>query len=435
MNFVLFLLLNATLMLRPEEFFSDIAGLRLYLISVALCIGLSLPKLLQILSPESLKNRPIAVCVLLFFLSTIVSLCVVGQIDEALFYFGPDFAKVILYYFLLLAVVDTPSRFRTFVAALVVLIAILTAVALAQNFGIVNFPNIIPCVQNDVIDPVTGEKTSIPRLVSSGIFNDPNDLCLVLGLGIFSCLYGATTTPSWLWRTSWLWPIPIFIYALIETHSRGGLLGVMAGVAGYLFSRYGGAKSIPIAIAGGVVALLIIGGRQAEITGGGTAHERLMLWAQGIVELFQKPLYIPTGLGIGWYVGEYGLVAHNSFIQAYVELGLLGGGAFLGAFYIAARILLQFGRGIDAPEWALQARHYAFAVVAGYGVGCYSLTRNFVVPTYLTLGLASVLIGTVPQLPEKYRVNGIWFVWAILFSICGLGLIRFATQILTNAGV
>ncbi len=429
MNFVFFVLLNAVLFLRPEEFFPAIAGLRLYLIAIVFCTATSLPKLQELLSVESLRNRPVAVCVLLFFASTIISLCVLGQISEAFFDFGPENAKLILYYFLLLAVVDTPSRFHTFIATLVVLIAALTAISFAQMYGIANFPNIRPCLEA-ISDPVTGERVVLPRMVSSGIFNDPNDMCLVLGLGILSCIYGATTTRSgFVGRLSWLVPIPLFGYALLETHSRGGLLGVMAGGSAYLFSRFGGPKAIPYAAAGAVTVLTLIGGRQGNISGGGTAHERLMLWANGLTQLLAQPIYIPTGLGNGWFVDNFGLVAHNSFVQAYVEFGLLGGGGFLGAFLLSAYILYRFGKGVDAPSWAIQARHYAFAAVVAYAVGCYSITRNFVVPTYLTLGIASVLLDTAaPTLPERFCVNGRWFGWAFFLSICGLLLMKIATQ-------
>jgi putative inorganic carbon (HCO3(-)) transporter len=434
MNFVLFLLLNAALMLRPEEYFPDIAGVRIYLMTFVLCIAANLPKLLEVLSLESLRNRPIAVCVLTYYASTIISLCLVGRVSEGILELGPNFAKVILYYFLMIAVVDTRSRFQTYVATLVVLISILTTLSLAQHFGLVEFPNISANMQRET-DPLTGERTIvIPRLVSSGIFNDPNDLCLVLGLGILSCIYCSTTSPSPVGKLCWLSPIPVLVYALMETHSRGGLLGIMAGLSAYLFSRYGGAKSLAIAAVGAVVVIVAVGGRQTEM-GAETAHSRIMLWSDGLKELFNSPLYIPTGLGDGWYVESCGLVAHNTFVQAYVEQGLLGGGALLGAYYLTGRMLLLLGRGIDAPSWVIQARHYAFGVLVGYFMGCYSLTRNLVVPTYLILGIGSILLGTFdPVLPEKFRVNANWFKWAILFSICGLLFIKFATQTLSTLG-
>jgi hypothetical protein len=435
MNFALFLLLNAVLLIRPEELFPELAGLRLYLIVIVLCTITSLPRLIQLLSPSSLRARPVAVCVLLFFASTIVSLCVRGRIGEAFFELGPEVAKVVHYYFLLVAVLDTRARFRAFIAALVVLVVGLTAIAVANHNGLADFPS-IRLVEQKEIDPVSGEEFILPRLVSTGIFNDPNDLCLILGMGILACIYLATTgSAAIILRLLWLLPIPFFVYALLETHSRGGLLGVLAGVGAYLYSRYGGARSLPLAIVGGVVALALIGGRQASIGGGGTTHQRIMFWANGFSELSASPAYIPTGLGPGWFVDDIGHVAHNSFIQAYVELGLLGGGAFLAAFYLSARITLLLGRGVDAPRWVVEARHFAFAAVIGYAMGCFSLSRNFVVPTYLVLGLALVLLDQAAwQLPPKFHVSRRWFVWLAVFSISGLVLMKFMTQGLGTAG-
>ena len=39
-------------------------------------------------------------------------------------------------------------------------------------------------------------------------------------------------------------------------------MGVMAGGAAYLYSRYGGAKALPFAVIGAVIVLAAIGGRQ-----------------------------------------------------------------------------------------------------------------------------------------------------------------------------
>jgi hypothetical protein len=161
-----------------------------------------------------------------------------------------------------------------------------------------------------------------------------------------------------------------------------------------------------------------------------------MFWAEGMTTIFAQPFSILTGLGMGWFLDANGHVAHNSFIQAYVEIGLFGGGSFLAAFYLSARTLHRLGREVIAPRWVVQARHFAFAAVVGYAVGCYSLTRNYVIPTYLVLGIASILLDrATPALPERFRVNGSWFRWVVLFSICGMGLVKLATQALGLAGV
>lgn len=436
MNFVLFQLLNLVLLIRPEELFPSLTGSRLYLLTISLCTLTSVKQLAAVLSPSSLRDRPVAVCVLLFFAATVASQVVLGRLDEASVDFIAELSKVMLYYFLLVALVDTPERFRRFVATLLACVIALTAIALAQHYEWAYFPNITACTQTEV-NPDTRETFVLRRLVSTGIFNDPNDLCLVLGLGMWCCVYRSTTADSgFVARLVWLTPIPLFVFALLETHSRGGLLGVLAGGAAYLFARYGSTRGVPLAVAAGVATLVMIGGRQGSVEGGGTAHQRLMLWAEGMTEIVRQPFRLPTGLGVDWYLDETGHVAHNSFVTAYIELGLFGGGAYLGMFTYACWLLYRLGRELPAPAWAVQARPFAFAVTVGYAVGCYSLTRNFVVPTYLIVGLASaVLTPSHPYPLDPYRVDGRWFLrWAGL-SVAGFVFIRLLTQALGLAGV
>lgn len=435
MNFVCFLLLNAVLLLRPEELFPEIAGLRLYLIvMVATCL-LSLPDLRRVLSPDALRTNPVTVCVLLYYVASLITYAVVGKMDEAINLFGPEFGKVVIYFVLLQAVVDTPGRFRVFVASVVVLVGGLVSVALANHHGYVHFENIIHCFERTT-DPDTGDDVWIHRLVSTGIFNDPNDLCLILGVGVLCCVYLATTAGGWVGWAAWLIPVPLFVYALLDTQSRGGMLGVLAGAGAYLYSRYGGPKALPFAVGGGVLTLALVGGRQGAIGGGGTAHERLMLWAEGLSSLLGQPTSLPFGLGVGYYIESNGLVAHNSFVQAYVETGVFGGGFFLAAFYLLGRIMDRVGRGVAAPAWVVTARHFGFALVVGYAGGCYSVTRNYVIPTYLVLGMATVLTTQVGRLlPERFHISGRWFVWYGVFAVVGLVVIKFATQALGQMGI
>ena len=436
MSFALFLVLNGVLLIRPEELFPEIAGLRLYLIVILACTLASLGELRDFLSRESLVKSPVSVCVLAYFLSTIISLCVLGRASEALFEFGPEFAKVILYFCLLVSIVNSEERYRTMIVWLLIFIAVLCGIAVAQQYGYVYFPNIEPVMQREV-DAETGETTWIPRMVSSGIFNDPNDLCLLLGFGILSCIHLFTTSDGGVGaRILWLAPAPIFVFSLLETHSRGGLMGVLAGLAGYLYARYGGPRALPYAAAVIVGSQVVIGGRQGGIGGGGTAHERLMFWADGLSNLFNRPLYLLTGLGDGWFSSENGLVAHNSFVQTYVEQGLFGGTAFLGAFAYAAWMIDRLGRSIAAPPWVLQIRPFAFGSICGYAMGCYSITRNLVIPTYMILGLAAVaVVPRISDLPAIFQVDRPWFKRTLILGVVGLVGIKFATQLLGLAGI
>jgi putative inorganic carbon (HCO3(-)) transporter len=363
MNYLLFLILNAILFIRPEELFPAIAGSRLYLIAILVCSATCLPRLNTLFSPASLRTNPVGMCVLLFQIFVFLSMVVRSRFDEALSAL-PDLVKMSLYFFLLIANVDSRERFQTFVLSLISNVTAVSLIALANHHDIVKFPS-IPLCDEKYMDPETGQDRMEGRLVASGMFNDPNDLCLVLGLGMLSCVYASSEKLGGnLGRIFWLLPIPLFIVALQETHSRGGMLGVLAGASGYLFARFGGARAIPLAIIGGFGALFAVGGRQSNIfSGGGTGHQRLMLWCEGLRSLFQEPISIPLGFGPGWFSGESGLLAHNSFIQAIVEYGLLGGTAFAGAFYYGGRILLLLGQSIDAPHWVVNARCYGFRLL------------------------------------------------------------------------
>lgn len=436
MNFALFIVLNGILLLRPEEMFPEIAGARIYLIVISLCILTSLSELKGFFSLESLQQSPVSVCVLAYYCSTILSLCLLGRFDEALSEFGPEFGKVIIYYCLLCSLTNSEIRYKLLLSTLLFFIFAIALIALAQRFGYVNFPNIEPVMQRET-DSETGESLFLPRLVSSGIFNDPNDLCLLLGLGILVCLHLATISErTFIIRIFWIAPTILFVFALLETHSRGGLMGVLAGMAGYIYAKYGGPKALPYAAAGIVGALAAIGGRQGNIGGGGTAHERLMMWADGLTNLFNKPMFLPTGLGHGWFLKENGLVAHNSFVQTYVEQGLIGGTAFLGAFGYAAYMIERLGNNISAPVWVIQARPFALGSICGYAMGCYSITRNIVIPTYLILGLSTIVVyPRVTPLPAVFQVDRRWFARTTILGIVGLVGIKFATQLLGVAGI
>src|SRR5262249_61139737 len=81
--------------------------------------------------------------------------------------------------------------------------------------------------------------------------------------------------------------------------------------------------------------------------------------------------------------------AHNSYVHAYTELGLVGGTFFLGAFYLAFEQLRRLRRAaatIADPEMR-RLGPYLASVVVRYAAGLMSLSRLDVVPTYLVLAL------------------------------------------------
>ena len=84
--------------------------------------------------------------------------------------------------------VNSHARLRSFLGWVVGFAFALSSLAVLHYQGVINVPSLEACQQKD-IDPATGEAYIIPRFCSTGIFNDPNDLSMILVLGILFALY------------------------------------------------------------------------------------------------------------------------------------------------------------------------------------------------------------------------------------------------------
>lgn len=433
MGYYFFVLLNAVLLIRPEELLPEIAGLRLYMIVICLCLLTSGQQVLALLQPEELAKRPITVCVLGLYAAVVASQLVRGQFDLVSLYAG-EIGKVILYYLLLVASVDTPERLRGFLAWIVGFVAVLTTLALLQYHHVIDIPALTTFERREY-DEETGEVIVLPQLRASGIYNDPNDLCLILVTGSICALYRAATTATLIGSAAWLAPIGVFGYALILTKSRGGMLGLLVALLVWSYGYFGQKKTL----IGGmlllpVLAVLSSGSRQADVSldSDDTAYARLTHWSDGLVALQSNPV---TGVGVGGYPDVAGgFAAHNTFVHTYVETGLIGGTMFLGAFYLAVLGL----RRVDAEQDPTLTRLAPFilAIIVGYAGGIFSLSRGYIVPTYLVIGLAAAYLRIAhPTPPPESRLDGRLAVRLLGVGVAGLvGLKIFTQAMLMVAG-
>jgi hypothetical protein len=390
MDFALFILTTALLMIRPAEFMPDLEEVPIYEVVIILCLFIALPRVVRQLSVAALCERPLTLGIIALVPAVALSHLAQGEAVKA----GSgmyEFSKVVIYYLLLVSIVNTPGRLRWFLFFLVVFILALTGLALLQFLGIKTFVPVKAVISTD-IDHQTGREIAYNRL--STAFYDPNDLCLVLVVGMGISAYGIGDRRQSVMRWLWAGPLLLFGYALMLTHSRGGFLSLMVGVLALCQARFGGMKAIVAGGLGLAGLLVVFGGRQTDIKlGSGTSQSRIQLWSNGLQEFKNAPLF---GIGEGRYteLAGSGHVAHNSFIHAYTELGLLGGTLFMGLFYFAAwnmhRLRAYCGWMAD-PEVA-RMHQYMFAILVAYCMGMLSLSRCYVVPTYQTLGLAAVYL-------------------------------------------
>jgi O-antigen ligase len=159
----------------------------------------------------------------------------------------------------------------------------------------------------------------------------------------------------------------------------------------------------------------------------GTGQDRIQIWSESLTVFRQYPFF---GLGQGFIGAEIGHVTHNSFLQCYAELGFLGGTAFLACFLAATFGLWSLRneyRNPDAPDRIprelrelAHLRVFVFAALAAYSAGMLTLSRQFVAPTYLILGLAAATTSLHRVPVHKWQLGARFLAIALLASVAFL---------------
>lgn len=384
MSFALFLLVNAMIFIRPAEFHPALYDQPIYEVCILSCLAFSYTAVVERLAPKDLASRPINACAAGMLVAIVFSHLANGD-PVAAYQSGVEFFKLLIYYFLLVSVVDTATKLDRFLTAIGVFSSFITALAVMHYYGVVEI-SAITFLETDT-DGSGSAESMIRRLGSTGLFMDPNDLSLMLVMAMTVCIYQIIERR----RLYWVVPLAQFAHALMLTHSRGGFLGLLAALVVLLVSRYG-RRAVPLGLLVLPGVFFLFAGRQTSISlGSGTGASRIELWHEGMILFVRHPLF---GVGSDRYVEYAGHVAHNSFIHCYTELGLLGGTIFLSAFYIAIASLWRLGKAdvpLVSPELK-RMRPYVLAIVAGYTGGLMSLSNPYTIPTYTVLGLASVYV-------------------------------------------
>jgi hypothetical protein len=406
MGFFFFLLVTATLLIRPAELLPELRSARLYEASILLCLACSLSQVLEQLTLRSLETRPITVGMFGLLMAVVLSHLSQGNTELAVEQ-GVVFLKIVVYYLLLVGNINSAARMRLFIVCLGVFSAVCVGIAVLQYYEVIKLPEPEPEIVLDELgrpkvvgaekvvvvdkeyDPVVGQVVEFQRLRGVGIFSDPNDLCLLLTMGIFIALFSLTDASQGLLRFLWLVPLLLMLHALLLTYSRAGILSFFVGCAMLVGTRYGwralalvGAPLVPL-------GMLAIGGRMASFSASeGTGQARVQIWSDALDQLRTAPLF---GIGfneLGKYVGK---TAHNSFMNAFAELGLFGGTLFFGTFFFAfvqLVRLLQDRAAVRDPELR-RLLPFLLAILASFTVGIMTLSRTDTVTTYMLLGMVT----------------------------------------------
>jgi O-antigen ligase len=331
------------------------------------------------------------------------------------------FAKTLIYFLLLLAYVTTAARMRVFLKWMTLSVIALTGLGLLSYHHFIDVPALAPYQEQqlDQIGP-DGNPIRLSRLCSVGIFNDPNDLSLMLCVGFMLSLYWLHEGQSPKrgrkipWRLRWAPMCAMFLYAIQCTHSRGGLIALMAGLLAFIIARFGIMRTLPLCAIVLPAILLLFSGRQTDIsTDKETAQDRIHLWSSALEDLRTNPL----GIGMNQFVEQNRLVTHNSYLQAFAELGFIGGSLFISAFVYsiwAMARLKKFAPFMDDPALA-RFHPYLLGGFTSYAVGFMTLSRDYVEATYLMLALVAIYLSIADACRPGCmpRVSGKLVKWGI----------------------
>jgi putative inorganic carbon (hco3(-)) transporter len=430
--FRLFLLTNCVIFLRPSDWLPSLANLPIYQVMMLLTLLAWAPAM----HVTRAMRSPIAFCVVMLLPAVVLSHLMHAHADlldardDSI-----DFAKKVIYFLMIVGLVTTPARFRTLLKWITPCIIGLTVLGLLQFHGFIDFPALAAYQQNllDQIDPLTGEVGTMARLCSMGIFNDPNDLCMILCFGFLLSLYwlhdGQQDGPDgprrrrsvWSsWHFRWIPVAVMFLWAVYCTHSRGGFLALLTGVTVFITARFGIKRSIPLILVVLPVLVIAFAGRSTEIdTQETTAQDRIKLWSAGL-EMFKSAPFF--GIGMNQFVEQEGLVAHNSFVHCFSELGFFGGTLFLGGFIYCIWGLARLPKFAPVFTDIATARFqpYLLGTFASYAVGYLTLSRAYTEPTYLMWGLAAVYLSLAAANCRDAMPRLSWrmVTWACTFGVC-----------------
>jgi O-antigen ligase len=237
-----------------------------------------------------------------------------------------------------------------------------------------------------------------------GTMSDPNELALFVGTSI-PLIFALASTAR---RKALMSLLAVALLAMgmltiVRSESRGGQLVALTVLGLYFVRRYGFKGFLVGAML--AVPILLLGGR-AGSEAEASAAERLELLYDGADFVRQHPF---VGFGVAQF-GEHTanhLTAHNSYLLAAAELGLLGSIIWALLVYISIKIPVRVASG---PPANLDPRLAAFATAlvvsyAGMLVGIFFLSFCYKQWLWLFFGLSGALHAAVKQAHPEFDVR------------------------------
>ena len=397
----------AVLYVRPGEIVPEWQGYSFAAITEVL--ALVVVAISWLTRPRNFLNQPLDIFVMGFFLAAVLSNPAFGWIggaQVALVLLAPP----VLCYFLIRGAVRTPRHLRILGYALVTLTLFQAVNGIAQFRTGVGLGNIEAYQQRVTIESDGAEdQAEVARIRGTGIFNDPNDLAMA-----FAVAMPFIVGPMLAKGTAFLGrvlaaglSVPVLV-ALYLTNSRGGVLGLAAALVPYVW-RSGRWLTKIVVVVGLVGALgLAAPSRMTQMDSDeSSAQGRVQSWSAGLQMLRISPI---LGVGFSRYTEYNELVAHNSFVHTFGELGLVGSFCFAGMFFWTFRGLASVsatgGTNLKERERLFVWGDDLFMACVGLAVSMIFLSRQYSTIVFVFLALAASYRGILQESGVRVKPAG-----------------------------
>ncbi|MDO9181223.1 MAG: O-antigen ligase family protein [Bacteriovorax sp.] len=330
-------------------------------------------------------------CVLFFAVWTFFSIIPSEQIIGGLLNYEENFIKGIIVYFLIVNVVDKKEFILPIQSALVLGIS---------EKAIMSFYNSV----------VLGKVAEGDRLVSTGIFENSNDIAAIMILVIpftLSFLKGISST-----ILRYLFSVIVFsfyFYLIWQSKSRGAILGIGALAVGWFWLKSANKKLATFIVIVGFclsIATMSLIKRDSEDVEGSTSNRKIY-WLAALKMGIKHPL-----LGVGYdgfplklfeytdgHVGTEGQfkTAHSTWLLALAETGVVGFIFYIGIWFYSFK-----------SAWSMKIEHPEFILaILSYGTAITFLSHTYLLYPYILLGLTVASGQFYMKKKNEAPINGL----------------------------
>jgi O-antigen ligase len=298
-----------------------------------------------------------------------------------------EFGKIILLYFLIAINLKTIRQVKGFILAIIIGCLFIAVHGILQIHTGAGFGGLLPLY-------VSQEHAY--RIIAFGFFSDPNDVAQALLVALPFLISGihrpGIAAP---WRLVSLVAAGVIGYAIFLTGSRGGWLALAVMMVAYFLLNFR-QKKISV-----VLGILALGGllmfAPARVQTGSThdqsAKGRIVSWTEGNKMLKMSPLF---GIGKSRFAeySDTGLVAHNSFVHCWGELGLFGYFWWLGMLFASVKDSYALGKertGDPKKDEMGRVARVLLASWIGFMAAAVFLSRTYKPELYILIGLVAAM--------------------------------------------